>query len=151
MANSNTEGNFMNWFTDIENEIITTAVDVEQWILALIKGGEVAVADLGKGINWLASQAPAIDAGVKEAALLLQEVIAATPGAAQNATVTAAIADINNVAAGINAFATAANTGTSNAQALVQGYAAYQAAAASVASAKAAAAAASSVASKAAA
>ena len=131
----------MGWVQNVENVFVTTIDDVDGWVLAIAKDVEVIPSDIMKGINWLAGQAPAIDVGVQAASVLLKEVIASTPGAAQNATVTAAIADINNVAAGINAFANAANTGTNNVAALVAGYSGYQSAVASTAAAKAAAAA----------
>ncbi|MEJ0050923.1 MAG: hypothetical protein WDN02_06925 [Methylovirgula sp.] len=122
----------------IENAIETTEADVESWIVAIIKGEKVVASKLEAGLNWLASNTPAISAGVASVETMVESIVAATPGAAQNATVTKAIADANEAVAGLNAFANAANTGSNQAQAVVAGYVAYQSAAAAVAGAKAA-------------
>lgn len=122
----------------IENIVETTEADVESWIVAIIKGEEVVASKLEAGLNWLAGNTPAISAGVASVETMVESIVAATPGAAQNATVTKAIADANEAVAGLNAFANAANTGTNQAAAVVAGYVAYQSAAAAVAGAKAA-------------
>lgn len=128
----------MSILQSIENFVETTESDVEAWIVAIIQGAEVAVKDLEKGLNWLASNAPGISAGVAAVETMVESIVASTPGLAQNAVVTKAIADANEAVAGLNAFANAANTGQNQAQAVVAGYVAYQSAAAAVAGAKAA-------------
>lgn len=127
----------MSILNSFKSFFVTVETDVQKVIVAIKTGEQVVAKDLQNAINWIASNAGTITTGVNEAETMLQQILAATPGAAQNATVTKIIADANIAVTQLNAFATAANAG-STAQAVVAGYAAVQNGLAAAATAKAA-------------
>lgn len=126
----------MSWLTNLEHMFQTTMADIEAVLMKIVQGAEVVEKDLENGLNFLASHAPQIATDLTAATQMAETVIAATPGAAQNAIVTKAIQEANVAVQGLNAFANAANQGN-KAQALAQAYVAVQTAQAAVSSAKA--------------
>jgi hypothetical protein len=127
----------MSFLQDVENVVETTEADVVAIIAEIKTVGTAAEGKLESALNWVVGNAPTIAADIQTVEGLFEQIVASTPGAAQNAIVTKAIADANLAVAGLNAAATAANSG-STAAAVVAGYIAVQNAIASAAGAKAA-------------
>ena len=121
---------FANLFHTTEQEILD--------IISNIKTGEqVVAADINKGLAWVVANAPSIASSIQQVETLISDILAVTPGLSGVAAVNKAIQEANTAVTALNAFATASNTGSNNAAALVQGYVAFQTAAAAAASAKA--------------
>lgn len=117
---------FTTWFE-------TTEADVVSMISKVAADVQLVESELSRGLAWVAGEVPTIVTGLQTAVGLAQQVgvVSAPELAAANAAVTA-----------LNAFAGSVNSGTTNAQALVNGYVAYKSASAAVATAAASAAAA---------
>lgn len=116
----------MNWLQEIEQAFVTTESMIQGWIVDIINGAEVAATDLEKALNFVASKAPAIAAGIASVEAMVAEIAAVNPGLVQNAVVTQAIKDANASVAGLNAFANLANAGGATPASVVAGYVAYQ-------------------------
>jgi hypothetical protein len=122
----------------LETEAPIVEADVQKFVAAIINDVEVAIADLEKGLAWLASETPAIAQGVAQLATFAESVAPAA-GPTGMAVVTAAVTTANVAMAGLTAFANSYNqatttgiTATKAAQALVNGYQALTAAKAAV-------------------
>lgn len=123
----------MSFWTSLQNFIAETEADVVKVISAIKAGAEVVETDLTAAEHWIASNTPAIAAGLAQVLALVEEV-----GVGSNPEVAAAIAAANITVKALNAFAAASNTGASPAQAVVAGYVAVKQANAAVSSAMAA-------------
>lgn len=126
------------WF---EQEVPIVEADIQKFVAAIKNDVAVAIADLEKGLSWLASETPAIAAGVAQLATFA-EAVAPAAGPAGSAVVTAAVTAANVAVAGLTAFANSYNqatttgiTATAAAQALVTGYQALKTAQGAVAQA----------------
>lgn len=129
----------------LEAEVPIVEADIQTFIAKIKNDVEVAIADLEKGLSWLASETPAIAAGVQQLATFA-EAVAPAAGPAGMAVVTASVTAANVAMAGLTAFAASYNqatttgiTATKAAQALVTGYTALTTAKAAVATGAAAA------------
>lgn len=128
-------------FSSFEQGVVNFFVETEQKVEAIVVQVKQDVAvvetDLVNAVAWVANNAPAIASNLEAAVAIIEEIgVAANPGVA------AAIQAANVAVAGLNAFAAAAKNPTQTgalAQAVVDGYAAYQAAQGAVAQAKSAA------------
>lgn len=125
----------MSFLSTIENLFSETEIEVIALVVAVKKGESVVASDIDKAIKWVVSETPAIVANLQGAVALVEEV-----GVASNPDVAIAITAANAAVTALNAFAAASNSGSTDAQAIVQGYVAVKQAQASAASAAAAAA-----------
>ena len=126
-------------FLDTIKSVFTSSEQTAVKVITAVKTGvAVAEADAQKALSWIAGNAPTIAAAVVEVEQMIAAIADVNPTVASNTDVTKAIAEANQAVDALNAFATAANTGKNDAQAVVSGYVAFQQAAASAATAKAA-------------
>lgn len=101
------------WFTETETEVLNIVVKIKQ-------GVAVLETDIQAALNWIARNAPQI-----EADLGIAVQAAAALGAAGITISPAIITAVNASAAAINAVAASQNSGAATATTLVAGYTAY--------------------------
>lgn len=126
--------NLITWF---ENEFTTTEADVVAVIVQIKTGLQWAESEVNSGLKWVAANVPNIVTQMQGIVGIVQQL-----GVAQIPQVAAAITATQLAEKALQAFAAAENSGSGNAQALVNGYVAVKQAQAAAASAAAAAAAA---------
>lgn len=122
------------FFTAVQNWIVETESQVQQVIVQIQTEIPVAEAAINSALKWVANQAPTVASDVQIVTGLIAQM-----GMTSNPNIAQAVTEANVAVQALNAFAAAENTGTSNAQAVVNGYVAFKQAQASVASATAAA------------
>ena len=117
----------------VESWFVTTEAQVQAVIVQIQQEVPVVEAAIHSALVWVAGQVPTVAADVQIVEGLITQM-----GFNSNPNVAAAITAANLSVAALNAFAAAENSGTSDAQAVVNGYVALKQAQAAVASATAA-------------
>jgi hypothetical protein len=123
----------MSFITDFENWLTMTETKVQAIIVQIQQEVPVVEAAIHAALQWVAGQVPGIAADLQTVTALITAL-----GFSSNPNVATAIADANLAVQALNAFAAAEKAGSSDAQAIVNGYVALKQAQAAVASATAA-------------
>ena len=118
---------------NIEAWFVETEAQVQQVIVQINQEVPVVEAQVHSALKWVAGQVPAIATDLQVVTSLITAL-----GFSANPNVATAIADANLAVQALNAFAAAETAGTSDTQAIVNGYVALKQAQAAVASATAA-------------
>jgi hypothetical protein len=121
--------NLKKFFTTTEQDVVLLLVEIKT-------GAAVAAHEIAAGLAWVEQHTADITTGIQQVTTLVTGIAAVTPSLKNNATIQKAVTEANAAVAALNAYASAAQSGD-QAQALVNGYVAFQQANSAVSTARA--------------